>query len=112
VCPFVERHKVQIKEGIWQAAKFQGYIYKLPPGSDPRYIDPINYPSCHTIAPLIQLPTSNVECPCVIFAYKPDKDTSTYDILKMASHFDSGVNSQCIVSTKYTNQKTQKKKEQ
>lgn len=42
----------------------------------------------------------------IVFAYLPDDKHELYHLIKMISHFDSGIISQCVVQAKYEKQRT------
>ena len=56
--------------------------------------------------PLLIVPEEVVECPSLVFVYLEDDSTDTYSYVKMLSHFFAGVQSQCVVSAKYSGQKS------
>eukprot|EP00978_Attheya_sp_CCMP212_P040291 scaffold218318_cov59-Attheya_sp.AAC.1 len=98
----IDTHQAKNTDGVWQAAEFCGYIYELPPGSVPQFIDPAE---CTNGTPILNVSASDIECPSVVFAYLPNDDARTYRILKMVSKFDCGVRSQCVIATKFAEQR-------
>jgi len=91
-------HKIQ-QNGQWKAAHLLKVVYKR--------LDNGNEVQCSEIGAMPKwiVPSSEVECPSLVFAYLPDDNKDNYHYIKMLSHFFKGVQSQCVVSEKFIMQR-------
>jgi len=94
-------HKVQ-ENGQWRTSRLLRQVYKELKGG--------KEVECSDVAskqkPSIIVPSTDVECPSLVFAYLPDAGTENYSYIKMMSHFVMGLQSQCVVSAKFSMQKS------
>ncbi len=54
----------------------------------------------------------NIEFPSIVFIVLPDEKAEYYGVAKMLSHFEFGVQSQCIIASKYQGQRNDRSKDQ
>jgi len=92
-------HKAK-RDDKWVNVRFKKMVYQLKNSTT---VDP-NETEVNPM-PIVRVDLNQVECPSLVFVYLPDETTETYHFVKLLAQFEFGVQSQCVVSTKFCSQK-------
>jgi len=104
-------HQALNENGTWQRMTFDSHVYQI---SDTEIIteEELNSPPIPVHMLEGQNIMKSIEFPSMVFVILPDDKAEHYGVAKMLSHFQFGVQSQCIIATKYLGQRNDRSKDQ